>query len=828
MTVIMGLNQKELELNYYADKRKARLDKLAISDSKGNSNRTKYGKSIMGEIINEVLNHYEECLNKEVNLTKSDFWNLHFLPAIKVHGSDIREINHICYSSAYLVAEELTSAIIASSYNTATINKIIRKHISLLNLTKRDKEDLGTSTEIFFNLIGTRLENLGYYNIVQENGRKLFIKPTPEMEKDIQELKEFHVMVSSAKPPMVVPPLPHTSLYDKEGGYYINVSPILKSPTCMKEEKEMVLKKNGEPKIKRGIPIYKKVKTFHPFITDFTPENNPFWFEQNQRLQETAMVVNLSFANEVLRLRDRGLQLEGFEFSIENLDDLIDSLVDKRRNKREKYRKAYCETNPDAEYKDVSEGTLHRWKKELEGAYTEQFNKMNALMEQVNEFKDYDELYFPAFCDSRGRRYLYATNGLNPLGDSITKSMLKFAKADRLNSTGLRALYHSLGNTLELRASKVGVDKFCLPIKARLAKKFFKEYKDSFLKGDYSIFVHNDNKEFFIDDAPTSMAVCVELINHITNPDYKSGFMCHRDARCSGISIMGATLGDLKAMELTSVVDKNVDGRLLDAYQAAAEQALALCAMDSIDGNPFAKLLLCFKDELFNRKCFKFPVMVTLGYAGSDSGLRKHASESILDVEELLDDVNPELITYFKDLIKRSLYELLPSCVNLITTNKEVAHTVGREHDMIAVKMPITGFPLIVKKNKEKEATIQVGFYSKVINPVIKKITEEPNYDKMVSSFPPCIVHGIDATLLSLVQSYVDFDICTVHDSIASTPNNVDKLVRAYAKAVHTVATMDFWKELYQGLGLETTAPRVDSASTEDYSSILESKHILV
>lgn len=163
-------------------------------------------------------------------------------------------------------------------------------------------------------------------------------------------------------------------------------------------------------------------------------------------------------------------------------------------------------------------------------------------------------------------------------------------------------------------------------------------------------------------------------------------------------------------------------------------------------------------------------------------------------LDEVLDDSHR--FTY-NDIMIQALKDAMPSCSKFLTDMKEVGRKIAQDNNgIVAYTNPLTGFPVVYQERVIEKRQVSTPTGHSRIQVVLNKKTDKVNTMKTVNGFSPNFVHGLDSTLLVEVGKRIDFDIATIHDSIASHPNHCDKIRHAY----NTVMVDMNKKNIVQGI----------------------------
>lgn len=459
-------------------------------------------------------------------------------------------------------------------------------------------------------------------------------------------------------------------------------------------------------------------------------------------------------------------------------------------------------------YKTVFKSELNKIDRKVVSKAKEMVRKTNDIMQMAEVYRSYNNIYYPLYLDSRGRVLTYVhTGSLTYMGGELAKGLLVLSNKEKFNEEGISQLFQTLANALD--HNKKGLKK-----KERIAREWYNDNAEDFRAGNFDIFFQHDNG---MDEPINGLAIVLELLEWEKDENYESGYIAHRDARCSGLSIIGTITGDAQAMKLTSVIDTVPCGEqdLPDAYSAVAAKGRELNTVPYFEANA---------DVLFGRKVWKTPVMTRQNYGASRFTINEHNvaafNEKELDVRR---------VGHFTKLMMETLDASLPCgsvYLNAIT-NAWADYAKNKDNDCVAFKVPFTGFPVVRRKQKvDEQGIIESPGSFKRIQLVIKKYKKEMDISKMRAAAGADTIHSLDASLLFRVRSIIDFDIATVHDSIGAHPNNVSKVVKAYGQAMYDLNAEQVLSNIFQQLG--AVAPVINTATAEEVEGIKNSIHILV
>ncbi|MGL5964461.1 MAG: DNA-directed RNA polymerase [Fusobacteriaceae bacterium] len=798
------LNRTQLDNEARAINRAAKLKKDELERQINNEQEFNltYGNEAILAIMPIPEKELTEMFSRKNQHTKKFYWK--YIKPIQDLEREVKPKVSIEYFIASIVALELTASLSSDVTLTSIASDITNVVFHNLRVPMEERREMSKHGIGFFaGLVMDIAENTDIFTIEQVNGRENRLFLSPEWEEHVRRCKDEYNTNVCGFDPMVVMPNVYSNLLDSEAGYLLTPSPLLKFPTRDLDKKVL------------------------ESITNFNDQTNPAFFAYVNRVAQTPYCVN---ARLLEKLQDfynkRKMFFADFPRMVESEEErgIRKEAALKGANKeilaRNAKRKSYADWKG-LEYTPLTADSEALIIKEHEKRYEDKVSKTTGLLKKAYEFVVFDNLYYPPFLDARGRIYPYASGSLSTQGDEMAKALIQFANKKVLGKDGMNALFDTLGNTL-------GFDKMLLPVKRQKAIAWFKKHYSEFNEGNFDLFIldsHKPEKERELEEPITAMAICIELMEASKDPEYKSGYVNHRDARVSGSSILGTSMLDKNLMEMTSVIDwYNEENRLGDAYVAAAEAAMKVAKGMAEGGDEIAIDLYTYHEELFNRKVFKHVVMTWCSYGLTDFSLREY-NKGVFDWDEELSSEHKWL---FDNIMLKALKVAMPSCAQFLMVFKKVGAEVAKRDGMVSYTNPLSGFPVAFTASKVKKQRLEVDRCYRVVKLNLMVPTGKPDNMAIANAMAPNVVHSIDAALLFRVSHVCDFDLCFIHDSIGSHPADTDKAVAAYASAMYKLAKSNVLNNILEQLDVDQRLTSVGTATDEDIESIKNSKHILV
>ena len=539
----------------------------------GREYSTEYGIEAMNKII-PVVNNFINIQYESFSFYDKPFLVNVLKPYTDVKVKGVKGTNLERF--AEMVAVNIVSNISSSPLTSVMIDKLITSFCLLANLDFEEAKSYNEQMVDLFLSIILEVQRLDIYMVGTDINEGSRITLSPQWVAHTDELFNSISSDKYAYKPMVLKPLPHKDLISTDGGYLICRSPLLKYPT----------KVNGR---------------IHKMIEEFTDQSHPSFFATVNKIQETPYCVNKNLYLLIKSYYEKGFFFKDYPITSGQKDEVVAAEIKNEIDSRNEKRRKWAESRPaeeKVEYKPLGKMTVSEIERKYKSKAKEDARKTMDVFDQCEYFGGFEEIFFPIFFDFRGRRYTYNQTGLTYQGNELSKALVNFANKEAFTQEGIISMFETLANTL-------GHDKKSLKMKTKLAVKWWNDNKNEMLNGDFSIFF---TKQDEFDEPINAMAICLELVEYTKDKEYKSGYIAHRDARCSGASIIGTLLGDKAIMELTSVLDVCIDkeDKLPDAYMKAADSAVQLAEKGT---KKELKDLLEHKDTFFSRSVFKTPVM---------------------------------------------------------------------------------------------------------------------------------------------------------------------------------------------------------------------------
>lgn len=522
------------------------------------------GKQLFLEVYNSVLKFLEHNLKLEaVKPRKSKYFTELIEPMVLMHSKELeRKEVYTAYEIRYdnplqllpyFITKELTRLMVKEEIVlTVLCRKIVNPYVNAYNFFgEATDEALNGMLQIFRTYIAT--DYCKYFETKNyTDGIVVLLKPEfTALKVSKEEILEQIVETKTQFKPMIVPPLQHRNLLDRDGGYYEIPSPVLKNPEFA-EVRQM------------------------PYSS--TNEEGEMFFNVLNKLQSTEWCVNTELLEWFKTCTDERIS-RMFNNNIRKMQLDLNKYRRKANTKifelkKQAAKAKYDSTQTTNEEKKLSflrlNLNLNDEVEKLQEELTSEESKVGKARGWEDTIKDaefyssFDCFYHPVFCDNRGRVYTYNTS-LSFQGSSLSKSLVNTKHTERLNYSGLYELTVLLGGMID------GYDKKSPTVRYNAVQELTEAMEKCITHEDYSVLDSIDEDEILM-----AISIMLVLYNHKYNEDYETGIVAYIDATSSAIQIQALIQKCNKAAELTNLLPNNTED-LPDAYKAVALNCKEMC-----------------------------------------------------------------------------------------------------------------------------------------------------------------------------------------------------------------------------------------------------------
>ena len=452
-------------------------------------------------------------------------------------------------------------------------------------------------------------------------------------------------------------------------------------------------------------------------------------------------------------------------------------------------------------------------------------------MEIARSLRKEEEIYFPYNLDFRGRVYPMPPN-LNHLGSDICRGLLKFKDSKPLGERGLHWLKVHLSNLMG--NDKCSFDERREYTEANMEHVF--DSADAPLDGD---------RWWLAADKPwQALTTCVELAAAMRSDDplaYESSLPVHQDGSCNGLQHYAALGRDREGGAAVNLVKGAVPGdiysRIKDKVVVIVEEDARRELANDADEKELSRQkiarVLCSGGGLISRKVVKQTVMTSV-YGVTFVGARKQIGNRLKDLAddgklEGLDEHDEYLAScYLANLTLGAIDEMFDGANRVKDWLTSCAHAVATEGQPISWLTPI-GLPVVQPYRQSQRLSVQT---------VLQKVVVASSNDdcpvhrtRQTSAFPPNYVHSLDSTHMMMTAiecEKVGMTFTAVHDSYWTHACDVDEMNEKLRDAFVELHEKPLLEELRTCLALQYPGldiPPVPARGNLDLNDVRDSEY---
>lgn len=405
-----------------------------------------------------------------------------------------------------------------------------------------------------------------------------------------------------------------------------------------------------------------------------------------------------------------------------------------------------------------------QWKREASDWHTERkiigarYGRFYAATRAAEFFRDYPAIYFAYFADSRGRLYPM-TQGINPQGSDLGKSLLHFAKGHPVSTPESLLWFKVQG------ANKWGFDKATLQDRA----KWVDDHQVQIMM--FAEDPINNVGWLEAGDPLQFLAWCYEYRDWF----YDDGtFVSHlpisMDGSCNGLQNLSAMFRDSIGGKATNLTNNEVMEDIYASVAKAAEKRLRAMVFDDPAQIKAQQLWL---EHGINRKVVKRSVMTT------PYGVTlRTATEYVID-DYLRQGLGPTFDkTEYRTASTILMKAVWPAIGDVVVKGREAMDWLKKSSRIIVKQLPPDAEPIIKWRTPSGFPASQAYFESAAHRiktqlhgtVVIKALseTDKPDATAHASGLAPNFVHSMDAAHLHLTTAEAAKegieDLAMIHD----------------------------------------------------------------
>jgi DNA-directed RNA polymerase len=476
--------------------------------------------------------------------------------------------------------------------------------------------------------------------------------------------------------------------------------------------------------------------------------------------------------------------------------------------------------NPD----EVAPEVVKEWKKSAAKVHDSNFRtrskrvQVAAKLWVAERFAQEERFYFPYALDWRGRAYPVSA-GINPQGDDIAKSLLKFADGKPLGEAGAYWLaVHGAGC--------FGVDKVTFADRVQWVEEHHAAIIDSALNP-------LDGKRFWCEaDSPYMfLAFCFEWLGYsMSGNEHVSHLQVAFDGTCNGLQNFSAMLRDSIGGKAVGLVPTDTPP---DIYTEVAKRSSEIIAQDALGGSTVAQRW----EGKITRKLTKRNTMTT-PYGVSEYGMK---DQLMKDFDKMIEDgvdfgflPSLEDAGYLAEVNYRAISETVVAARDAMDWLQKAAKVAASNNLPISWVTP-SGLPVLQSYRKVLGKRYDFDIEGKRFRMMLKIEGDELDRRRQSSGISPNFVHSLDAAhMMRTVDYCLDEGVTSfamIHDSYGTHAADADTLAQqlrqAFVDQYSSNVLEDFRTQLVSALPPELAAkvPPIPPMGTLELSSVLDSEY---
>ncbi|GMH69028.1 hypothetical protein TrST_g3211 [Triparma strigata] len=399
-------------------------------------------------------------------------------------------------------------------------------------------------------------------------------------------------------------------------------------------------------------------------------------------------------------------------------------------------------------------------------------------LNQAEEFRKYEDIYFGWNLDFRGRAYPVPPN-LNHLGSDLCRGVLKFSEKMPLTEKGFYWLKVNLANLY-------GADKMSMDDRAKFVDKNWDNVVAS-VEDPFNNLWWNEG-----DEPWQCLSVCKELVKAVESGDpasFESDLYVSMDGSCNGLQhyaalgrdLEGGSAVNLTPMDLPQDVYTGVMKRVVEKVEQEVNRVVTEAStMQEIEDHQAARDIY----GLVDRKVVKQTIMTSV-YGVTFIGARQQIMNRLeekyeADGRDIYDNEVEQSMwqasTYLARLTLGCLDEMFSSARATMAWLADVASIVALQKQPMSWMTPLN-LPCVQPYRRKRERIVKT-----IVQDILLVDDEDDlpvSAQKQRSAFPPNYIHSLDSshmlkTAIEMKKREIPFT--AVHDSYWCHPANVDEM----------------------------------------------------
>ena len=379
--------------------------------------------------------------------------------------------------------------------------------------------------------------------------------------------------------------------------------------------------------------------------------------------------------------------------------------------------------------------------------------RTRMTMEVVREFED-KEYYIPWSFDYRGRAYPIP-NLLTPQDTDFGKSLILFSEGAKITKKGMDWIKFQLATTY-------GLDKATMQERLEWIENgenrelVHRVWSDPI--GNIADWENADEPWMFL-------AACVEWYELYYEHRDHTHLPVAVDATCSGLQILAGLAKDASTARMVNVIGSE---KPQDAYATIASRS-----MEAIPDR-----LKPHWDRKVTKRC-----VMTIPYNAKPFSNRSYIRDAF---KEKGVDVDKEELTQCVSAVRAAMNVVVPGAMRVMKwIETEVTRRIKEGHDEIKWITP-SGFEVTQRLMKHKSQIIQTQLMGKC-QLWVQGAEAGVDLKHHKNATAPNLIHSLDASLLHIALTSVNFPIALIHDSVLCRATDMCKLSTLVRKTYMTL-----------------------------------------
>lgn len=556
---------------------------------------------------------------------------------------------------------------------------------------------------------------------------------SPHIADWVDEYKESVSLMSPLYAPLCIPPANWSTPYN--GGFYSDQLNIT-------------------------LPLVKGTKKHLKWLSN---REMPVVYNAVNRLQRVAYKIN----RDVLQVLDVVFKRE-LSLGIQSREPFKTSkapVPDDYKNLKGRDLLAVLDDQQKSEFLKWKEksASVYRKEKTRSAKYMEEFR----TLQQANKYKLFKAFYFTIGLDFRSRVY-YNSSLLNPQGNDLQKSLLRFSASQKIGRDGKFWLAIS-------GSGHLGYDKTCNEDRYKYIKSIEPDiirYAEDSIR--FTGWAGAENPWQFLSFCQEWRSIHEwELFGNKAST-YKSDYIAYFDASCSGLQHLSAMIGDTET------------ARHVNLIKSSEPRSIYLFVVDKI----VKALNHMLKSKIVNlwgkvgieKDLTKIPVM-TIAYDAKMQTFEKAVIKYLDEYEDkhgkvFNKTIKHEAVKFMSKLLWNTIKGEVKSAKLVMDYLKKVTWVISSKNKP-SIWITPTGFIVIHEELSSKLTRLRSQMLGGTYFTVKTNLDKIDKY-KMSSSVSADVIHSQDASHLMFIVVEFEGDISVIHDSYGVHLNRVRELKNVY------------------------------------------------